>query len=58
MPTFRIPLVWQEYGHITVTADSRDEAIAYVLGPDCPLPDGDYVSESIMVDEDIEIEEM
>ena len=40
------------YGHVNVTAASLEEAIDYALGPDCPLPDGDYVDESAAVDEE------
>ena len=32
MSSFRIPLVWQMYGH-------------------CPLPEGEYVDDSIQVDD-------
>jgi hypothetical protein len=52
MKTYRIPLVWQVYGHINVDAESLKEAIEYALGPECPLPDGEYVDESIEVDYD------
>jgi hypothetical protein len=48
--TFRIPLVWQEYGHVDVEAETLEEAIEYALGPECPLPEGSYVDESIEVD--------
>lgn len=48
--TYRIPLVWQEYGHINVEAESVEEAIDYALGPECPLPEGSYVDESVEVD--------
>ena len=50
---YRIPLVWQMYGHVNVEAESLEEAIEYALGPDCPLPDGDYVDDSVAVDEDL-----
>ena len=43
MSSFRIPLVWQMYGHVNVEADTLDDAIEYALGPDCPLPEGEYV---------------
>lgn len=39
MISFRIPLVWQMYGHVDVEADTLDDAIEYALGPDCPLPE-------------------
>ena len=48
--TYRIPLVWQEYGHINVKAESVEEAIVYALGPECPLPEGSYVDDSVEVD--------
>lgn len=51
MSSFRIPLVWQMYGHVNVEADTLDDAIKYVLGPDCPLPEGEYVDDSIQVDD-------
>lgn len=51
MSSFRIPLVWQMYGHVDVEADTLDDAIEYVLGPDCPLPEGEYGDDSIQVDD-------
>ena len=51
MSSFRIPLVWQMYGHVNVEADTLDDAIEYALRPDCPLPEGEYVDESIQVDD-------
>lgn len=51
MSSFRIPLVWQMYGHVDVEADTMDDAIKYTLGPDCPLPEGEYVDDSIQVDD-------
>lgn len=36
MSSFRIPLVWQMYGHVDVEADTLDDAIEYALGPGCP----------------------
>ena len=32
-----------------------EEAIEYALGPDCPLPDGDYVDDSVRVDDLVNI---
>ena len=58
MPEFKVPLVWQEYGHVYVNASTKEEAIVYALGPECPLPQGDYVDDSVMVDEDLEVEEV
>lgn len=39
-----------------VEAESKQEAIEYALGPKCPLPDGDYIPDSLRLDEDAEIE--
>ena len=50
MGIYRVPLVWQMYGHMDVEAKSLHEAIKYALGPECPLPKGSYVDDSIMVD--------
>lgn len=49
--SFRIPLVWQMYGHVDVEANTLEEAIEYALGPECPLPEGSYVDDSIQVDD-------
>ena len=51
MSSFRIPLVWQMYGHVDVEADTLDDAIEYALGTDCPLPEGEYLDDSIQVDD-------
>ena len=56
--SFQVRVVWQVYGHVNVTADTKEDAIAYALGPECPLPQGDYVDDSVMVDEDLEVEEV
>ncbi len=54
---WRIPLVWSMYGTLNIEAGTKEEAIDIALGPECPLPDnGVYLDESIMVDEDGEIE--
>lgn len=52
---YGIPLVWMEYGRVWVEAESEAEAIAYALGPDCPLPEGVYLDESVQVDEELPI---
>lgn len=52
---YRIPLVWEMYGHMWVEADSEEKAIELALSPDYPLPDGWYVDNSIRIDEDVEI---
>ena len=53
MDTYRIPLVWQMYGHCYVDANSLEDAIKIALGPDTPLPDGLYVEDSVAVDYEV-----
>lgn len=54
---YRIPLVWQMYGHMWVEAESEEKAIELALGPNYPLPDdGVYVDDSIAIDDGVEIE--
>lgn len=56
MAEYRIPLVWSMYGHIWIEADSEEQAIQYALGPETPLPEGNYIDDSIEVDKDTPIE--
>ena len=56
MTTYRIHLIWSLYGHVDVEADSQKQAVEIALGPDCPLPDGEYVDDSVQVDDLIGIE--
>lgn len=53
METYRIPLIWQMYGHCDIDANSLEDAIEIVLGPDTPLPDGYYVEGSVAVDDEV-----
>jgi hypothetical protein len=53
MQQFIIPLTWEMYGKIRVDAETLEDAIEYVLGPECPLPEGGYVDESVQVDYDL-----
>jgi len=41
------------YGHCEIEASSLEEAIEIALGPDTPIPEGDYVDESIAVDYEV-----
>lgn len=50
MKSYRIPLVWSMYGYAYVDAETLQEAIDYALGPECPLPEGNYLDESVSVD--------
>ena len=56
MTTYRIHLIWSLYGHVDVEADSQEQAVEIALGPDCPLPEGEYVDDSVQVDDLFEIE--
>ena len=53
MDTYRIPLVWQMYGHCHVEASSLKDAIKIALGPDTPLPYSSYVGDSVAVDYEV-----
>ena len=53
MKTYRIPLLWQMFGYVDVEAESPEAAMEYAIGPDCPLPEGYYVEDSVQVDTDI-----
>ncbi len=50
MKTYTIPVTWREYGHVSVEANTLQEAVDYVLGPECPLPSGTYEDDSLEVD--------
>ena len=50
--TYKIPITWQMYGVVSVTARTIREAIDYVIGPECPLPEGNYIDESVQIDEE------
>lgn len=51
---YRIPVSWQMYGHVEVTADNLEDAIAKVKleSDETPLPEGSYVETSFEVDHD------
>ena len=51
MKTYRVHLIWSLYGHEDVEAESEEEAVENALGPDCPLPEGEYIEDSVQVDE-------
>lgn len=50
MKQFRIPVVWEERGHVFVEAESLDDAIEIALDEGAPLPEGTYVDGSLMMD--------
>lgn len=53
MPRFSLPVFWQMYGHVMVEAATLDDAIKIAVGPQTPLPPGNYVDDSFVVDMDI-----
>ena len=55
MKKWSVSMVWTMYGNIVVDAETEEEAVAYALGPDCPLPDGIYLDESAEVDNICEV---
>ena len=49
MKTYRVPVVWQMYGYVTVEAESLSEAQHEAM--DAPLPEeGSYVEGSFEID--------
>ena len=58
MPTFKVPIVWEVYGHVYVDAEDPESAVEYAVDPDCALPQGDYVDGSCRLDDDLEVEEV
>ena len=58
MKTFKIPVVWQVYGICHVEANSREEAKEKALGVNTPLPEGNYIDDSMTLDEESIIADM
>lgn len=53
MNTYVIPVYWQTYGTYLIEAENLSDAIDKAAEWDRPLPDdGEYVDDSISVDED------
>ena len=49
--TYRIPVVWESWGVLSIDAGSLEQAAALALDSEMPLPDQkEYVDESIRVD--------
>ncbi len=46
MKQWCVPIVWQQFGKVYVEAETLEDAVDKAVGPDCPLPEGDYVDES------------
>ena len=53
--TYRIPVVWQSWGVMEIPAKSLEEAKAKALGSKTPLPESEYVDDSIQIDEESDI---
>ena len=54
MKAYKIPVSWEEYGVITILADTLDEAIDKVCDPDIPLPkDSSYIEGSFRVEDSV-----
>lgn len=56
MATWRIPIVWQNWGFVDVEANTLKEAMEIARDDDgvIPLPEGDYVDNSWELDCDDE----
>lgn len=50
MKTYKIPVVWSNWGLIEIEANNLEEAVQKVLSPDCGLPPGFYLEDSLEVD--------
>lgn len=55
MPMYKVPLVWEMWGRLTVEASSEEEAVRIALAPETPLPEGSYIDESAALDTDGEV---
>lgn len=52
MPKYRVPVVFQMYGHVIVEADSKEEAEEAAHAPSIGLPeDASYIEGSFEVDD-------
>lgn len=48
-----IPCVWEMYGTMHIEADSLEEAVDIARAGETPLPEGSYVEDSFVVDEEL-----
>jgi hypothetical protein len=55
--TFIIPVVWQSYGKMRIVANTLEEAKEKAIN-EAPLPEGDYIEDSIELDEESVIDEL
>lgn len=52
MREFKIPVIWEMYGVMTVKAENLEEAKRKAVLSELPLPDGQYIEDSVTLDED------
>jgi hypothetical protein len=48
---YNVKMVWQLMGSVEIEANTPEEAKEIALGPDTPLPNGEYLADSALVDE-------
>ena len=58
MKTWKIPVIWQEYGVMHIEAECLEKAKELALSNEAPLPDGYYVDSSMELDDESIIAEM
>lgn len=58
MPLCNVPVTWEEYAWIKVTADTPEQAAEIAVADETPLPEGDYVDSSIAISDVNMIEEL
>lgn len=51
MKTYKIAVSWEMYGYVKIKAESLEEAIKKAEDDETPLPDGNYIDGSFLVDE-------
>ena len=49
MKEYSVPCTWENFGTMTIKANSLDEAISYAESDNAPFPDGDYIQGSFEV---------
>ena len=48
---YSVPLEWSMWGRIKIKAHSEEEAVKIAFGSETPLPEGNYIDNSLMIDE-------
>jgi len=57
MKEYKIPVIWQEWGVMTIKANSLEEA-KIIAVKEGPLPIGEFIEDSLEVDDESIILEM